>query len=71
MKLTDNKTKSVTIRVSPKEFEYLQAVAYMSGMTVSKYVRTIIDSTVNAAKLQERAGRLNLEDFKAVLDDQL
>ena len=71
MKLTDNKTRSITFRITPEDYKYLQAVAFMSGQNVSKFLRLLIDSTVNAAKLQEKKGALNLEDFEALCNDKL
>lgn len=69
MKLEENKDRKVSIRFSNSDFDYLSAVAYMAGMTVSKYLRTLCDATINAAKISERQGKLNIEDFKAVRDD--
>lgn len=71
MKLTENKTRSVTLRMTDKEYDYLNAVSYLAGMTISKYLRTLVDASVNAAKLQEQKGVLKVEDIKAILNDKL
>ena len=67
--LTEKKEKRIAIRIAEKDYDYLSAVAYMAGMTVSKYVRTLCDASINAAKMQELQGRLNIEDFKKLRND--
>lgn len=69
MKLSENKDRKVSIRFSDSDFNYLSAVSFMTGMTVSKYIRTLCDATINAAKLSERQGKLNIEDFKTIFDN--
>jgi len=69
--LQDNKDKKISVRISVKDYEYLAVVAYMAGMTVSKYIRTLCDASINAIKLSEVKGLVKLEDFKALLNDKL
>lgn len=64
--LTENKSKQITFRISDTDYEYLSAVAFMAGMTVSKYIRTLCDASINAVKLSEKQGKVNLEDIKAI-----
>lgn len=64
--LTENKSKQITFRISENDYEYLSAVAFMAGMTVSKYIRTLCDASINAVKLSEKQGKVNLEDIKAI-----
>jgi hypothetical protein len=40
----------------------------MTGMSVSKYVRTLCDASINAVKISERQGKVNIEDIKAILN---
>ena len=65
------KDKVLTIRISEKDYDYLRALSFMGGMTVSKYTRTLLDASINAVKLQEAQGRFKLEDIKSVLDNKL
>nr|CRY96019.1 hypothetical protein [uncultured prokaryote] len=65
----EQKDKKFTIRISSSDYDYLQAVAYMAGMTVSKYVRTLAQASISAAKVQEQKGAFKLEDIKALLND--
>ena len=67
--LTEKKEKRIVIRIAETDYDYLSAVAYMAGMNVSKYVRTLCDASINAAKMQELQGRLNIEDFKKLRND--
>ena len=69
--LQDNKDKRISVRISEKDYEYLAVAAYMAGMTVSKYIRTLCDASINAIKISEVKGQVKLEDFKALLNDKL
>lgn len=67
--LQENKDKKISIRLSENDYLYLQALAYMAGMTVSKYIRTLCDASINAIKISEKQGKVNIEDIKALLND--
>lgn len=69
--LQDNKDKKISVRISEKDYEYLAVVAYMAGMTVSKYIRTLCDASINAIKISEAKGQVNIEDFKTLFNDKL
>lgn len=67
--LEEKKDRRITIRISGSDFDYLNAVAYMSGMTVSKYLRMIAQASISAAKVQEQKGVFKLENLKALFND--
>lgn len=69
--ISENKSKTIQVRVTEADYKYLQMVSAMCGMNPSQYVRTLIKATVNAAKVKEKKGGLAVEDFNAVFDDQL
>lgn len=69
--LDSKKDRRITVRLCSEDYDYLLAVAYMAGMDVSKYVRTLAQASVSAARLQEQKGAFKLEDIKAVLNDKL
>lgn len=69
--LQDNKDKRISVRISEKDYQYLAVVAYMAGMNVSKYIRTLCDASINAIKVSEAKGQVNIEDFKTILNDKL
>lgn len=67
--ISENKTKTVQVRVSETDHKYLIIISKLVGMTPSQYVRSLIQATVNAARIQEQKGALKVEDFEAILDD--
>lgn len=67
--ISENKSKTVQVRVSESDHKYLLIIAKMVGMTPSQYVRSLIQATVNAAKVQEQKGALKVEDFEGILND--
>lgn len=67
--LEEQKNKKISIRLSDSDYLYLQALAYMAGMTVSKYIRTLCDASINAIKISEKQGKVNIEDIKTLLND--
>lgn len=69
MKLTDNKKKVLQVRVTEEELTLLKVASVSIGLTPSKLVRMFIDSTCNALKIKIDKGVINLEDYKAILND--
>ena len=67
--IQENKDRRLSIRISSSDYDYLEAVAYMAGMSVSKYVRMLAQASISAAKVQEQKGAFKLEDIKAILND--
>jgi hypothetical protein len=41
------------------------------GLTPSKLLRMLADSSINAVKIQVEKGVINLEDFKTLFNDKL
>lgn len=71
MKLTENKAKTISLRISEKDYKYLTYASYIAGMTTSKYIRTLCDATINAVKIQEAKGVIKSEDIETVCNDKL
>lgn len=69
--LEQEKDKRITFRISESDYRYLSAVAFMAGMNVSKYLRSLCDASINAAKITERQGKLSIEDVEAIQHNQL
>lgn len=69
--IKEKKEKMISVRISEQDYKYLFVVAYMAGMNVSKYVRTMVDASINAVKMQESKGAVNLEDYEKLLNDKL
>lgn len=64
--LTKAKTRTIQVRITEDDYEYLKEAAYMMGTDSSKLVRQIIQMSINAAKMakkhvEEDRKRLNKE----------
>lgn len=67
MKVTENKSKSITIRVTAEDYAYLLALSKMTGtLSISEMVRQNLQSMINAVKINVQAGKINLDDFKTI-----
>lgn len=69
MKLTENKDKRVTVRLSESDYNYMKVASYMAGITVSKYFRLLIDATVNAMKIEEKKGTYSITEMLALIEE--
>lgn len=69
MKLTENKDKRVTVRLSESDYNYMKVASYMAGITVSKYFRLLIDATVNAMKIEEKKGTYSIAEMLALIEE--
>lgn len=67
--IKEKKTKTVSVRLSEEENMYFRIACYQAGTTPSKFIRMMIQAAVNAVKMEVEKGAINLEDYKAVLDD--
>lgn len=65
----DKKTKTFSVRVSEENAELFKIGCYMSGTTPSKFLRMMMDASINGVKLAEQKGDINIEDFKTLLND--
>jgi uncharacterized protein (DUF1778 family) len=63
------KTKSLTVRFSENDYNYLKAIAKMAGQNVSGYIRMLSNMSITAMKTKIKTGDVKYEDFKALLDD--
>lgn len=62
----EKKDRKVSIRMSNEDFKYLTYVAYMAGLPLSMYIRSICDSAINGFKLALLKGDVKLEDFEKI-----
>lgn len=67
--ISENKSKTIQVRVTEDDYQYLKVVSFIAGMSVSKYMRTLVDASINAMKLSVAQGKVKLEDFSSVLND--
>lgn len=47
---TANKTKTIQVRLTQEDYDYLSDSAYMMGTNPSRLVRQLIQMSINAAK---------------------
>lgn len=69
--LSQNKNKTISLRIAEEDYKLLKVVAYMTGQSVSKYVRMYIDSSINALKMQIKQGKITNEDVETIFNDKL
>lgn len=69
--LEKKKDKVISVRINAEDYEYLNAVAFMAGMSVSRYIRVLVDGSINASKIAVQGGKISLEDIKAVRNNKL
>lgn len=65
------KDKVMQIRLTQSDYELFQIASYTIGQTPSQMVRMFVDTTVNALKVKQQKGELNIEDYKALLNNKL
>ena len=69
--IKDKKNKVMQIRLTQADYELFQIASYTIGQTPSQMVRMFVDTTVNALKVKQQKGELNIEDYKTLLNDKL
>lgn len=67
--IAEKKDKVVSLRMSKDDYKLFQIAAYTIGLTPSKFVRMLADSSINAVRVQIQKGQVNIEDFKTLLND--
>lgn len=64
MAKTQNKTKTIQVRLTPEDYEYLTKSAWTMGTNPSRLVRQLIQMSINAAKAAEEQ-RKRMTDIDA------
>lgn len=62
--IKENKTKTLTFRLTEGEFSYLEKSAFVMGTTPSKLIRQLIQMSINAAIQNENTKNELLEKKK-------
>ena len=64
---TANKTKTIQVRITEEDYEYLAESAYMMGTNPSRLVRQLIQMSINAAKVakKQREKQIDVEQVKS------
>lgn len=71
MSIEKNKDKVISIRMNSEDFTYLKVAAFSVGLTPSRLLRMLADSTISGIKLKVSKGEISDADIKAILDHQL
>lgn len=69
MKVSENKTERLEVRLTPEDYKLLKIAALTIGQTPSDMVRMFIKTTVVGLKVKINQGEIKLEDFETLLDD--
>lgn len=62
--IKENKTKTLTFRLTEGEYSYLEKSAFVMGTTPSKLIRQLIQMSINAAIQNENTKNELLEKKK-------
>ena len=65
--VAEKKGKTISLRIPPEDYDYIFVVAYMTGMSVSAYIRTLLNGCTAAVKTALGTGQLSEDQFKAIL----
>lgn len=60
---TANKTKTIQVRLTQEDYDYLSDSAYAMGTNPSRLVRQLIQMSINAAKMAKKQRELQKEDL--------
>lgn len=71
MKIRENKTKKLEVRLTEEDYKLFKVASYVIGTTPSKMMRMFIDSTLTSLRIKIKQGEINLEDYETILDDKL
>lgn len=63
------KSKSITIRLTQDDYNYLKAVAKLAGQNVSGYIRMLANMSITAIKTKIKTGEIKDADIKALFAD--
>lgn len=67
IKMKDNKQKTIAVRVTEEDYDILNEVAFMTGQSVSSFVRQLCKVTINATIMSKQKAN----NFSAALDSGL
>lgn len=63
------KEKIVSVRMNEEDFKYLKVAAFTIGMTPSRLLRMLADSSINGIKIKVKQGQINIEDIESICND--
>ena len=63
------KEKIVSVRMNEEDFKYLKVAAFTIGMTPSRMLRMLADSSINGIKIKVKQGQIKIEDIERICND--
>lgn len=66
MKLEEKKTTRLQVRVNEIDLQILKFVSSCVGLSVSKYIRMLVNGTLAPVKLSLQKGELKWEDIQTI-----
>lgn len=66
MKLTKNKTKQIVVRVTQKQYDYFNYVAFKSGCTPSQLFRMLVNNCNIEVEKMLKEGTITYEDIETI-----
>lgn len=69
MAVEKKKEKIVSIRMNEEDFKYLKVAAFTIGMTPSRMLRMLADSSINGIKIKVKQGQIKIEDIESICND--
>ena len=69
MAVEKKKEKIVSIRMNEEDFKYLKVAAFTIGMTPSRMLRMLADSSINGIKIKAKQGQIKIEDIESICND--
>ena len=69
MVVEKKKEKIVSIRMNEEDFKYLKVAAFTIGMTPSRMLRMLADSSINGIKIKVKQGQIKIEDIESICND--
>ena len=69
MALDKKKEKIVSLRMNEEDYKYLKVAAFTIGMTPSRMLRMLADSSINGIKIKVKQGQIKIEDIESICND--
>lgn len=66
---TGDKTRSVTVRMTQEQYDFLAEMAASIGVSASHYLRMVVSSAVYAAKKADKRNQEVVEELKGAYDE--
>lgn len=66
--MKDNKQKTIAVRVTEEDYDILNEIAFMTGQSVSSFIRQLCKVSINALKVTKLES-INPDSIKGLLNE--